>query len=68
MRLISTAISGGLTNPVVATIELALALTLALLALTVPVVAFGLVIGLWLFAVQRIRRLFRRETLPGAVS
>ena len=59
MRLISVAISGGLTNPVVATIELVLALGLAILAITVPVVAFVIVIGLWLFAVQRIRQVLR---------
>ncbi|MFM7425002.1 MAG: DUF4126 domain-containing protein [Elainella sp.] len=60
MRVISTAISGGLTNPIVATIELALALGLALLAVSVPVVALLVVIALWSFAIRRIRRVFRR--------
>lgn len=61
MRVISTAISGGLTNPVIATIELIAAVVLALLAVTVPVVAIVLVIGLWIFAIQRIRRFFVRN-------
>lgn len=65
MRFISTAISGGLTNPIVATIELGLALLLALLAVTVPVVAVLLVMGIWLFAVQRIRRAFNKSRTQG---
>lgn len=65
MRFISTAISGGLTNPIVATIELGLALLLALLAVTVPVVAVLLVMSIWLFAVQRIRRAFNKSRTQG---
>jgi hypothetical protein len=61
MRVISTAISGGLTNPVIATIELALALGLAVLAIAAPAVAMLVVIGLWTFAIRRIRRVFRRR-------
>ncbi len=61
LRVISTAISGGLTNPVIATIELALALGLAVLAIAAPVVAMLVVIALWTFAIQRIRRVFRRR-------
>jgi hypothetical protein len=61
VRLISTMIVGGLTNPVIATIELALAIGLALLAVTVPVLALMLVIGLWLFAVGRVRRFFKGD-------
>lgn len=61
MRVISTAISGGLTNPVIATIELVAAVVLALLAVTVPVVAIMLVFGLWIFAIQRIRRFFSQN-------
>jgi hypothetical protein len=61
MRVISTAISGGLTNPVIATIELVAAIVLALLAVTVPLVAIVIVIGLWVFAIQRIRRFFARN-------
>lgn len=62
MRVISTAISGGLTNPVIATIELVAAVVLALLAVTVPVVAILLVFGLWIFAVQSIRRFLSRRS------
>jgi hypothetical protein len=61
LRVISTMISGGLTNPVIATIELGLAILLAVLAVSVPAVALMLVIGLWLFAVGRVRRFFRRD-------
>ncbi len=67
LRLISTMISGGLTNPVIATIELALAFGLAVLAVTVPVVAALVLIGLWGYAIQRIRRFFRRQSaIPAA--
>lgn len=62
MRVISTAISGGLTNPVIATIELVAAVVLALLAVTVPVVAILVVFGLWIFAVQSIRRFLSRRS------
>lgn len=62
LRLISTAISGGLTNPVVATIELILAVVLALLAVTVPVVAVLLIVGVWLFALQKIRQIFNKNS------
>lgn len=57
LRLVSVMISAGLTNPVVATIELILAIVIALLALTVPAVAIVVVIGIWIFAIRRIRRL-----------
>lgn len=68
LRIVSTAISGGLTNPVVATIELVLAVVLAVLAVTVPVVAIVLVIGAWLFAVQRIRQFFRKNRSEPSVT
>lgn len=67
MRVISTAISGGLTNPIIATIELVLALVIALLAVSVPVVALLVVIALWSFAIRRIRRVFQRRE-PNAVG
>jgi|GEM_PF-472777 len=61
-RVSSTAISGGLTNPVLATIELIGAIALTLLAITVPV-AGGLLVLLFLpYAFYRIWSfLFRRK-------
>ncbi|MGG6298326.1 DUF4126 domain-containing protein [Leptolyngbya sp. AN02str] len=56
VRIISTALSAGLTNPIFATIELAIALGLAVLALTVPVFAGVLVLSVWLLAANKIRR------------
>jgi hypothetical protein len=50
LRGTSTAMSGGITNPILATIELVVAIALTLLALTLPVVAGVLVIGILGFA------------------
>lgn len=66
IRAISLAVSAGLTNPIVATIELALAITIAVLAIAVPaftgiLVIIGLAIG-----VQRIRKFFARQ--PAATN
>ena len=52
----------------IATIELAAAVLLAVLALTVPVVAALLVVAIWLFAVRRIRLFFARHSTPEAPS
>ena len=57
LRLTSTAASGGLTNPILATIELGVAVTLSVLAVTLPFVAGVVVFGLLVFAIQRIRGL-----------
>ncbi|MBD2020572.1 DUF4126 domain-containing protein [Leptolyngbya sp. FACHB-36] len=69
LRLTSTAASGGLTNPILATIELVLAITLSVLAVTLPLVAGVVVLVLLVIAVQRIAALFsslrsRRVTTP----
>lgn len=58
VRAFSLAVSAGLTNPVVATIELVLAVTIALLAITVPLLTGVLVIAGLLLVTQRIRRFF----------
>lgn len=58
LRLTSTAASGGLTNPILATIELGVAVTLSVLAVTLPLVAGVVVLVLLVFAIQRIRGLF----------
>ncbi|HEY9906018.1 MAG TPA: DUF4126 domain-containing protein [Thermosynechococcaceae cyanobacterium] len=57
LRGTSTAASGGLANPLFALLELAIAGLLSLLALTVPVVAGLLVIGLFGFAAYQIWKL-----------
>jgi hypothetical protein len=53
-RLTSTAASGGLTNPILATVELVLAVTLSVLAVTVPLVAGALLLILLIFGIQRL--------------
>lgn len=68
LRIISTMVSAGLTNPVIATIELALAIVVSLLALTVPVVAGLFVMGLWLLAIQSIRRFLAKQVPPTSKS
>ena len=57
LRVTSTAASGGLTNPVLATIELVLATVVSLLAVTLPLVAGVLVLGLLVFAIGKLRKL-----------
>jgi Domain of unknown function (DUF4126) len=54
LRLTSTAISGGLTNPLWATIELVAAIAISVLAITVPFVAGILVIGILGIAIYKI--------------
>lgn len=57
-RQISSFTTGGLGNPLVATIEAGGSAVLAVLAITLPIVAILLVIGLLFYAVKRL--LFRR--------
>lgn len=57
-RQISSFTTGGLGNPLVATIEAGGSAVLAVLSITLPIVAILLVIGLLFFAVKRL--LFRR--------
>jgi hypothetical protein len=68
LRGTSTAMTGGLTNPILATIELIAAIALTLLALTLPLVAGILVIGLLGFAVYKVGKflLNLRSRLPEA--
>lgn len=56
LRLISTSISVGLTNPIFATIELAIAIGLTLLALTLPIATGTLVIILVFTLLRRARQ------------
>ncbi len=54
LRLGSTGVSGGLTNPVLSTTELIIAIVLSVLAIALPVVAGIIVIGVLIIAIQRI--------------
>ncbi|MEH2109014.1 DUF4126 domain-containing protein [Nostoc sp.] len=58
LRISSTGVSGGLTNPVVSTIELLIAIGLSVLALALPVVAGAIVIGFLIIAIPRIWNFF----------
>jgi len=64
LRLTSTAASGGLTNPVLATIELVLATVLSLLAVTLPLVAGVLVLGILVFAIGKLWTFVSRVRSP----
>lgn len=66
LRLKSTATTGGVGNPVVATGELGGAATLSLLAIFAPIVALVLVVLLVWLAVKGLRRLFARRAPAGA--
>jgi len=61
LRAKSTLVTAGLGNHVVATGELGGALLVALLALAAPLASVGVVILFWWFAVQIVRRLFRKN-------
>jgi len=63
-RITSTAASGGLTNPILATIELGIALSLSVLAVTMPLVAGTLLLVLLIVGVQRLRRFFSAWRSP----
>lgn len=54
LRGTSTAASGGLTNPILATIELVIATALSALAVTVPLVAGVVVLSILVIAIQRV--------------
>jgi hypothetical protein len=54
LRGTSTAVSGGLTNPLVAALELVAAITLSVLAITVPVAAGAIVVGLFGLSIYKL--------------
>lgn len=62
LRISSTGVSGGLTNPIVSTIELVMAIGLSLLALAFPVLAGVTVIGFLIIAIQRIWSFFKKPS------
>ena len=61
LRLTSTGISGGITNPVLSTIELLSAVGLSVLAIAFPILTGIIVIGFLIFAIQRIWRLLKSK-------
>ena len=61
LRAKSTVVTGGLGNPVLATLELAGALLLALLALIAPLLAVVLIVAFCWVAVRVARRTLRRS-------
>jgi hypothetical protein len=65
LRAKSTAFTGGLGNPVVATGELGGALVVSILALFLPLAALALVVVFCVFAVRFVRKLFRRSPASG---
>jgi len=60
LRAKSTAATGGLANPVVATAELGGSVLVSLLAFAAPLAALALVVAFCWVAVRFIRRMFRR--------
>ncbi|MGD1906042.1 MAG: DUF4126 domain-containing protein [Leptolyngbyaceae cyanobacterium] len=63
-RLVASSVSGGLGGPVVSTGEMLSATVLSLLAILVPVVAFGVVVFLLVYSGHRIRKWWRRRNRP----
>jgi hypothetical protein len=68
LRAGSTATTGGLGNPVLATIENMLAVVGSLLGLLLPLIMAGLTLVLVLYLAGRIRRRVRRPSPPQAAS
>jgi hypothetical protein len=65
----STAATGGLANPIFALVELAIATGLSVLAIAAPVIAGAIVLGVFGFAVYKIRQFItRRRPQPPTVS
>lgn len=58
LRATSTAVSGGLTNPIFSALELVAATVLSALAITVPAIAIAFVIGGIGFTIYKIRSFF----------
>ena len=67
LRLNSTAFTGGLGNPIIATAEFGGALLVALLALFAPLFALALVVAFCWLAVRFSRRMFRRAPAASSV-
>lgn len=69
LRGTSTAASGGLTNPILSTIELVIAVVLSVLAVTMPLVAGAMVVSILVVAIQQLWTFIaRRQLLQRLVS
>jgi hypothetical protein len=68
LRAGSTATTGGLANPLFATLENILAIAGTLITLLLPLVAAGLAVGLLVFLVSRLRRWRQRRALARQVG
>lgn len=62
-RGVSTATTGGITNPILATLELVAAMVLSVLAVTLPAIAGLVVIGLLIFAIFKVRQIWLKKKL-----
>jgi hypothetical protein len=60
----STAATGGLANPLFAFVELVIAIGLSLLAITLPLVAGAIVLGLFGFGLYKLFQLVRKFSKP----
>jgi hypothetical protein len=58
IRGTSTAATGGLANPIFAALELLVAVTLSVLAISVPIAAGVVVIGIFGFSIYKLWRFF----------
>jgi len=64
IRILLTATSAGLANPILATVELGVAIALTLLALTVPVLAGILVLLGWGVIIRQAQRFLGQRQVP----
>jgi Domain of unknown function (DUF4126) len=62
LRGTSTAATGGLANPIFAGLELLAAVTLSALAVTIPIAAGIVVIGIFSFSIYKLWRFFKSDT------
>ncbi len=64
LRGTSTAASGGLTNPILATVELVMAIAITILAITVPLVAGIAVIWILGYGIYRLTKFLAKTRSP----
>jgi hypothetical protein len=67
VRPAATVTTGGLMNPVVSFVEDVVSGTLAVLAVLLPVLAFALVLLVFVWTARRLARLFRRDKRASSV-
>lgn len=67
-RIGSTTATGGLANPIFATLELISSIALSVLAIALPIFAGFLVLGLFLFAGLRVRRFILKRKVNSTPS